>query len=48
MERGLGWRVDHILATAPMAKKSVDSYIDQRPRKAEKTSITPLVAEFKL
>ena len=49
MERGLGWRVDHILATAPLAKKSIDSYIDLEPRKAEKTSDhTPLVAEFKL
>jgi exodeoxyribonuclease-3 len=47
LERGLGWRVDHILATTPLAKKSVDSYIDLEPRKAEKPSDhTPIVAEF--
>jgi exodeoxyribonuclease-3 len=49
VERGLGWRVDHILATAPLAAKSVDSYIDMKPRTAEKPSDhTILVAEFKL
>ena len=49
LERGLGWRVDHILATVPLAKKSVDAYIDLEPRKAEKPSDhTPIVAEFKL
>ena len=49
VERGLGWRVDHILATAPLAKKSVDCHIDLEPRKAEKPSDhTPIVAEFKL
>jgi exodeoxyribonuclease-3 len=49
LERGLGWRVDHILATAPLAKKSVGAYIDLEPRKTEKPSDhTPIVAEFKL
>ncbi|HOT49267.1 MAG TPA: exodeoxyribonuclease III [Syntrophales bacterium] len=49
VERGLGWRVDHILATAPLAKKSVAAWIDLEPRKAEKPSDhTPIVAEFKL
>jgi exodeoxyribonuclease-3 len=41
--------VDHILATAPLAKKSVGAYIDLEPRKTEKPSDhTPIVAEFKL
>jgi exodeoxyribonuclease-3 len=49
LERGLGWRVDHILATAPLAQKSVDCYIDLEPRKAEKPSDhTPIMAEFKI
>jgi len=49
VERGLGWRVDHLLATAPLAKKSVNAWIDLEPRKAEKPSDhTPIVAEFKL
>ncbi len=49
IERKLGWRVDHILATKPLAEKSVDSYIDMRPRLAEKPSDhTILVAEFEI
>jgi exodeoxyribonuclease-3 len=49
LERGLGWRVDHILATVPLAKKSVGAYIDLEPRKAEKPSDhAPIVAEFKI
>ena len=47
MDRGLGWRVDHILATRPLADRSVDCFIDLRPRRAEKPSDhTPMVAEF--
>jgi exodeoxyribonuclease-3 len=38
VDRGLGWRVDHILATTPLAEKSSDSYIDLEPRRAEKPS----------
>lgn len=49
MERGLGWRVDHIWATAPLAAKSVASWIDVEPRRAERPSDhTFLVAEFAL
>ncbi len=49
LERGLGWRVDHILATRPLAEKSVGCWIDLEPRKATKPSDhTPLVAEFDL
>lgn len=49
IERKLGWRVDHILATRPLAEKSEDSYIDMKPRLAEKPSDhTVLVAAFDL
>jgi len=49
VERGLGWRVDHILATVPLANRSVNAYIDMKPRTAEKPSDhTILVAEFKI
>lgn len=49
VERKLGWRVDHILATAPLAKKCVDCRIDMGPRLAEKASDhTVMVADFKI
>jgi len=49
VERGLGWRVDHILATESLAEKSVRCNIDLNPRMAEKPSDhTILFAEFKL
>ena len=49
VERGLGWRVDHILATRPLAERSVDCWIDLTPRRATKPSDhTPLVAQFGL
>jgi len=45
--RNLGWRLDHIMATEALAKKSVACYIDKEPRLAEKPSDhTPIVAEF--
>ena len=47
LDRGLGWRVDHILATRPMVDRSVDCRIDLGPRRAEKPSDhTVMVAEF--
>jgi exodeoxyribonuclease-3 len=47
VERGLGWRVDHILATPHLAEKSVHCDIDMEARLAEKPSDhTILVAEF--
>jgi exodeoxyribonuclease-3 len=47
--RGVGWRVDHIWATAPLADRSVDSWIDVQARRAERPSDhTFLVAEFAL
>ncbi len=47
VERKQGWRVDHILATPPLARKCTGSWIDLAPRLAEKPSDhTFLVAEF--
>ena len=46
--RNLGWRLDHILATSPLVKKSTACYIDKYPRTLPKPSDhTPLVAQFK-
>jgi exodeoxyribonuclease-3 len=46
-KRNLGWRLDHIMATQPLAKKAVACYIDKKPRLAERPSDhTPTVAEF--
>lgn len=47
--RKKGWRVNHILATAPLAEKSSRSWIDIGPRLKEKPSDhTPIVAEFNI
>jgi exodeoxyribonuclease-3 len=47
--RGLGWRIDHILATRPLAERSLDCFIDLKPRLEEKPSDhTILLAEFAL
>jgi exodeoxyribonuclease III len=49
VERGLGWRVDHIWGTASMAGLSVDARVDMEPRSWEKPSDhTPVIAEFSL
>jgi len=49
VERKLGWRVDHILATEPLLKKSLHCTIDMGPRLAEKPSDhTILYADFAL
>jgi exodeoxyribonuclease-3 len=45
--RNLGWRLDHILATKPLAQKCTACYIDKEPRKEERPSDhTPIIAEF--
>ncbi|MBN2181919.1 MAG: exodeoxyribonuclease III [Sedimentisphaerales bacterium] len=42
-----GWRLDHIMATRPLAEKSTVCYIDKNPRIAQRPSDhTPVVAEF--
>lgn len=47
VKRGLGWRIDHILATPPLTEKSLRCEIDLGPRLAEKPSDhTFLFAEF--
>jgi len=47
VERNLGWRVDHILATSPLAARSVGAAIDLTLRRLEKPSDhTVLMAEF--
>jgi exodeoxyribonuclease-3 len=49
VERKLGWRVDHILATAPLAEKSTGCRIDMTPRLSEKPSDhTVMLAEFNI
>lgn len=49
IERGVGWRVDHVWATEPLAEKSTASWIDFDARRAERPSDhTFLVAEFEL
>jgi len=49
LERNLGWRVDHIWATQPLASKSIRSWIDVEARRATRPSDhTFLVAEFTL
>lgn len=47
VERKMGWRVDHILATAPLAAKSRDCYLDLQPRREPQCSDhTIMTAEF--
>jgi exodeoxyribonuclease-3 len=47
IERGVGWRVDHIWATQPLAEFSKDAWIDYDTRRADRPSDhTILVAEF--
>ncbi len=47
IERGRGWRVDHIWATEVLAKKSTKAWIDVEARRAERPSDhTFLVGEF--
>jgi exodeoxyribonuclease-3 len=47
LKRNLGWRLDHIMATEPLAKKSTACYIDKEPRLADRPSDhTPIIAEF--
>lgn len=46
-KRNLGWRLDHIMATKPLAEKCIACRIDKKPRIAEKPSDhTPIIAEF--
>lgn len=45
--RNFGWRLDHIMATAPLAQKCRRCTIDKAPRAAARPSDhTPVIAEF--
>lgn len=47
--RNMGFRIDHIWTTAPLAEKTQSIYIDKEPRKAESPSDhAPVIAEFTL
>lgn len=47
VEKQHGWRVDHVMATRPLAKRCTRAWIDLAPRLAERPSDhTPLLAEF--
>ena len=49
LERGVGWRVDHVWATEPLARLSTGAWVDVEARQAERPSDhTFLVAEFAL
>ncbi|NLO05134.1 MAG: exodeoxyribonuclease III [candidate division WS1 bacterium] len=49
VEKKHGWRVDHIMATKPLAKLCSAAWIDIQPRLGENPSDhTPLLAEFDL
>lgn len=38
LERNIGWRIDHVLATPDLAERSVDCYADREPRGWERPS----------
>lgn len=47
LKRNRGWRLDHIMATRPLADKCTACYIDVEPRRAARPSDhTPVIAEF--
>lgn len=47
LQRNLGWRIDHIYATEPLASKAISCTIDRDARSADKPSDhTFVVAEF--
>jgi exodeoxyribonuclease-3 len=49
VKRNMGWRLDYILVTEPLAKKSTGVWVDLEPRLRERPSDhTFLVAEFDL
>ncbi|MEG6615003.1 exodeoxyribonuclease III [Peptococcaceae bacterium 1198_IL3148] len=49
VQRNVGWRLDHIWATKPLAQLSTQAWIDKEPRLKEKPSDhTFIVAEFEL
>lgn len=48
LERNIGWRIDHILASTDLADTSVDAFVDREPRSWERPSDhTVVVARFR-
>ncbi len=48
VKRGIGWRIDAILATKKLAEKCVSCYVDLKMRfKAKPSDHIPLIAEFR-
>ncbi len=49
LERNIGWRIDHMLATKSLADRCLRCWIDTEPRGWEKSSDhTPVLADFDL
>ncbi|MBF0495673.1 MAG: exodeoxyribonuclease III [Deltaproteobacteria bacterium] len=49
VDRNLGWRIDYIWVTQPLAERSTDAFVDLEPRRMPKPSDhTFLVADFEL
>jgi exodeoxyribonuclease-3 len=49
LKRKMGWRIDYILGTQPLAEKSRDAWIDKEARTLKRPSDhTFLIAEFDL
>jgi len=47
LDRHVGWRIDHVLATAPLAARSQTVIVDTEPRRADRPSDhTFVVADF--
>jgi exodeoxyribonuclease-3 len=47
ISRNHGWRLDHIMATKPLAKKCTSCSIDKQPRTQDRPSDhTPIIADF--
>jgi len=46
-KNNIGWRIDHVMTTAPAAERSADCFVDREPRLRERPSDhTFLVADF--
>ncbi|MDR1875348.1 MAG: exodeoxyribonuclease III [Synergistaceae bacterium] len=49
LDRNIGWRIDHILATPALEKRVVDCFVDKEPRSWEKPSDhAPVIADLEI
>jgi exodeoxyribonuclease-3 len=49
LDRNIGWRIDHILATSAMDRCAVDCFVERGPRSWEKPSDhAPVIADFEI